>query len=136
MNTASNNMPAPSDEIDAIIAMYDDWRGEILARLRKIILEADPVIVEQVKWKMPTRPLGLLTWSHSGMFCFAEIWKDNVKLLFTKGAQLQDPAKLFNARLKSADTRAIEFRQDDAVDQDLLTALVHEAVELNQLRQR
>lgn len=124
--------PSPSQQIDDIIQLYGGWKGAVVSRLRTIILAADPDIAEEVKWKMPTRPQGLPVWSHGGMVCFAEIWKDNVKLLFPKGAELKDPNNLFNARLQSADIRAIEFRESDTIDNPALTALIHEAVKLNQ----
>jgi hypothetical protein len=120
-----------SEQIDDIIKKHGGWKGELLSRLRDVITSADPKVVEDVKWKMPTRPEGLPVWSHDGMLCFAEIWKDNVKLLFSKGAQLQDPSKLFNARLKSSDLRAIEFHEGDSVDKTAIKALVQEAIKLN-----
>lgn len=120
-----------SEQIDDIIQKHGGWKGEILSKLRVVIKQADPGVIEEVKWKMPTRPEGLPVWSHNGMLCFAEIWKDNVKLLFSKGAQMQDPKKLFNARLKSRDIRAIEFHEGDTLDEASLQALVIEAVNLN-----
>lgn len=124
-----------SEQIDDIINNYETWKGGILTQIRSVVMAADADIVEEVKWKMPSRPLGLPVWSHSGkMVCFAEIWKDNVKLLFAKGAHLQDSNKLFNARLESTDIRAIEYREGDKVDRSDLTVLVHEAVKLNQSR--
>ncbi len=123
-----------SEQIDAIVNMHGGWKGELLTRLRAAVKAADPDVVEEVKWKMPTRPEGLPVWSHDGMVCFAEIWKDNVKLIFAKGAQLSDPTKLFNARLKSAEVRAIELHEGDAVDEAAIKALYLAAVELNQLK--
>lgn len=120
-----------SEQIDGIIEKHGGWKGEILSALRTVIKAVDPEIVEEVKWKMPTRPEGLPVWSHNGMICFAEIWKDNVKLIFSKGAQLQDPQKLFNARLKSRDIRAIEFHEGDKVNEVALQALVKEGIALN-----
>lgn len=125
-----------SKQIDAIIQTHGGWKGELLSRLRTVITAADPDVVEEVKWKMRSRPEGLPVWSHDGIVCFAEIWKDNVKLLFAKGAQLDDPANLFNARLKSADIRAIEFHEGDTANESALKALFLEGVALNQSKRR
>lgn len=120
-----------SQQIDEIIASHDSWKAELLRQLRRTILAAHPDIVEEVKWKTPSRPLGLPVWSHSGIVCFAEIWKDNLKLLFPKGARLTDPDSLFNARLQSTDVRAIEFREGNTPNKTALTALVIEAIHAN-----
>ncbi len=120
-----------SEQIDDIIKKHGGWKGEVLSRLRTIIRGADPGIIEEVKWKMPTRPEGLPVWSHDGMVCFAEIWKDNVKLIFSKGARLKDANSLFNARLQSSDVRAVEFREGAKIDEAALKSLVIEAVLLN-----
>ena len=133
MNTSPNEKSA-SAQIDGIIKKHGGWKGEILSRLRNEIRQADPDVIEDVKWKMKTRPEGLPVWSHSGIVCFAEVWKDNIKLLFPKGAQIKDSKKLFNARLKSKDIRAIEFRDGDGVDGVGLRELVLEAVKLNEAR--
>jgi hypothetical protein len=117
-----------SQQIDDIIKLHGGWKAETLTALRSIITSADPNIVEEVKWKMATRPEGLPVWSLNGIVCFAEIWKDNVKLIFPKGASLEDPHKLFNARLKSATARSIELHEADRIDDTKLTALVHEAI--------
>lgn len=120
-----------SQQIDDIIKQYGGWKGEMLSRLRAVIKQADAEIVEEIKWKMATRPEGLPVWSHDGIVCFAETWKDNIKLIFFKGARLDDPRGLFNSRLKSKDIRAIEFKQGDKVDEVGLHELVKEAVKLN-----
>ena len=120
-----------SDQIDGIIAKHGGWKAEMLAWARSIITKASPNIVEEVKWKTPTRSEGLPVWSCQGIVCFAEIWKDNVKLLFPKGAELKDPHSLFNARLKSKTIRAIELKEDARVDEAALANLVGQAVELN-----
>lgn len=119
------------EQIDSIISTSGGWKAETLARLRAVIKAADPDVTEEVKWKMATRPEGLPVWSHNGMVCFAETWKDNIKLLFPKGAALKDPNNLFNARLKSHDIRAIEFHDGDTVDRAALRALILEAVAHN-----
>lgn len=118
-------------QIDDIIAKHGGWKGEVLQQLRAAILAADSGIIEEIKWRMKTRPEGLPVWSCNGIVCFAEIWKDNVKLLFPNGAKLTDTSKLFNARLQSADIRAIEFREGDAVDATALQSLVRSAVQFN-----
>lgn len=122
-----------TEQIDDIIALHGGWKVTVLEQIRATVTMADSDITEEVKWKTPSRPEGLPVWSYGGkMVCFAEIWKDNVKLLFAKGAHLPDGGKLFNSRLESTDIRAIEFREDDKVDKASLTALVREAIELIQ----
>jgi len=120
-----------SQQIDDIIEMHGDWRGKTLARLRTLILEADPAVIEEVKWKKPSRPEGVPVWSHDGTICVADTLKNAVRLTFPKGAQMQDPKKLFNTRLDSKAVRAIDFREGDTVDEAALQALILEAVELN-----
>lgn len=121
-----------SEQIDDIIKTYGGWKGETLARLRAVIRAAAPEIVEEVKWKVASRPEGLPVWSHNGIVCIAETWKDNIKLIFFKGVHLSDPKKLFNARLKSATDRAIELREGDSVDEAALKELVIQAVNFNE----
>ncbi|MEV6967446.1 DUF1801 domain-containing protein [Hamadaea sp. NPDC051192] len=120
-----------AEQIDDIIAGLDDWRGETLTRLRSLINKADPALVEEVKWKMPSRPEGIPVWTYNGIVCIIEPFKQAVKLTFFKGAQLADPDKLFNARLKSKTDRAIDFRQDSPIDATAVKAMVRQAVELN-----
>jgi hypothetical protein len=120
-----------SEQIDDIIKQHGGWKGDVLKRLRDVINNADPSIIEEIKWKMPTRPEGLPVWTHNGIVCFAETWKDNIKLIFFKGALLTDPNKLFNARLKSSTVRAIELHEGDPIDESGIKALVLEAAELN-----
>lgn len=128
----ANNMDHDiKQQIDNIIQLHSGWKGELLARLRKTILNSNSDIIEEVKWKMATRPEGLPVWSHKGIICFAEIWKDNVKLLFPKGANLKDKDKLFNARLKSATNRAIEFHEGDKINIAALQEMVKEAFTFN-----
>lgn len=119
-------------QIDAIIAKATDWRGETLSRLRALVLEADPGVVEEVKWKKPSRPEGVPVWSHDGILCVADLLKSTVRLTFPKGARIEDPEKLFNTRLDSKSVRAIDVREGEAVDPVGLQALVREAVRLNQ----
>lgn len=121
-----------SQQIDDIIKMHGGWKGETLSQLRSIIKQADPEVVEEVKWKSPSRPEGLPVWSHDGILAIAETWKDNIKLIFFKGSEMKDPRGLFNSRLKSKTDRAIELREGDTIDEPALKALVKEAVELNE----
>lgn len=119
-----------SQQVDAIIKMHPGWKAAILSDIRAVVTSADPEIVEEIKWRMKTRPEGLAVWVKDGNICYAEIWKDNIKLIFPKGASLSDPDKLFNARLKSKDLRAIEFREGDNIDMSALKALTLKATEL------
>lgn len=120
-----------SEQVDEIIKKHGGWKTGILTKLRALITSASPTITEDVKWKMPTRPEGLPVWSYNGIVCFAEIWKDNVKLIFFTGAKLDDQDKLFNTRLKSRDVRAIELREGDSVNEAALERLVAQAVAHN-----
>lgn len=118
-------------QIDDIIKQSGDWRGEKLAQLRACIKAADPSVVEDVKWKKPSRPEGVPVWSHDGILCVADTLKNAVRLTFPKGAQLNDPKQLFNTRLDSKTVRAIDFFQGATVDEAALQALIREAVGLN-----
>ena len=120
-----------SQQIDAIIEEPGDWRGEKLAKLRAIIKKADRAVVEEVKWRKPSRPQGVPVWSHDGILCVADILKNAVRLTFPNGAQIKDPKKIFNTRLDSNTVRAIDFHEEDAVNGPALTALILEAVKAN-----
>jgi len=120
-----------SEEIDAIIGKSGDWHGETLARLRGIVLAAGPAIVEEVKWKKPSRPEGVPVWSLDGIVCIGEMLKNAVRLTFPKGAKIKDPKNLFNARMDSKSVRAIDFREGEKVPEAALKALILEAVALN-----
>jgi hypothetical protein len=120
-----------SQEIDAIISKSGDWRGATLSRLRGIVLAAGPAVVEEVKWKKPSRPEGVPVWSVDGIVCIGEMLKNAVRLTFPKGAQLGDPEKLFNARLDSSSVRAVDFREGEKVAETAVKALVVEAARLN-----
>lgn len=120
-----------SAQIDDIIKKTTDWRGEMLARLRALILEAYPEMVEEVKWKKPSKPEGVAVWFHDGNICIADILKQAVRLTFPKGAKMKDPHKLFNARLDSSGVRAIDFYEGVPVDKDAFGALIIEAVAAN-----
>jgi hypothetical protein len=121
-------MPTPSEQIDARIAELDDWRGETLARLRALIREADPEIVEEWKWR------GTPTWEHDGIVCTGETYKNVVKTTFAKGASLDDPKGLFNSSLEGNVRRAIDFREGEEIDAEAFKALVRAAVALNTSR--
>jgi hypothetical protein len=123
-----------SQQIDDIIRMSGDWRGKKLSQLRAVIKEADPAIVEDVKWKKPSRPEGVPVWSHDGIICVADTLKNAVRLTFPRGAQLTDPKQLFNTRLDSKTVRAIDFRDGEPVDAAALKALILEAVRLHKSR--
>jgi hypothetical protein len=126
---------SPAQQIDAIIKESGDWRGKKLAQLRALIKKADPAIVEEVKWKKPSRPEGVPVWSHAGNICIADTLKNAVRLTFPKGAQVRDPKKLFNTRLDSKTVRAIDFYEDAAVDEAALKALIVDAVRVNTLKE-
>ncbi len=134
MKASTNPSPkekSPSEQIDAIIKEPGDWRGKKLSQLRALIKEADPAVVEEVKWKKPSKPMGVPVWSHNGIICIGDTLKNAVRLTFPKGAQMKDPKKLFNTRLESNTVRAIDFHEGDTVDEAALTALILEAVALN-----
>jgi hypothetical protein len=123
-----------SKEVDVIIDKSDDWRGATLAQLRAAVLRAGPAVVEEVKWKKPSRPEGIPVWSHDGIICTGEMLKNAVRLTFPKGAAVKDPRRLFNTRLDSKTVRAIDIRAGEAINEDALTALVREAMRVNELR--
>jgi len=125
-----------SQLIDAKLAGLGDWRGEMLGRIRTLIKEADPEVVEEVKWRKPSNPSGVPTWLHSGIICTGETYKDKVKLTFARGASLDDPSGLFNSSLDGGTRRAIDLREGDAIDEDALKGLIRGAVLLNVSRAR
>ena len=116
---------SPSQLIDGRIKELADWRGDTLARIRTLIKQADPDVVEEWKWR------GVPVWSHDGIICTGETYKDYVKMTFAKGASLDDPSGLFNSSLEGNTRRAIDIREDDQIDEKALKALVRAAVELN-----
>jgi hypothetical protein len=122
--------PLPSQHISNRIAELGDWRGQTLARLRALIKQADPDVVEEWKWVKPTHP-GTPVWSHDGIICTGESYKNAVKLTFAKGASLKDPARLFNSGLDGNVRRAIDIHEGEDVDESAFKALVREAVALN-----
>lgn len=117
--------------IDRKIAELGDWRGETLARARKLIHDADPDVLEELKWRKPSNPAGVPVWSHAGMICTGETYKDKVKLTFANGASLPDPARLFNSSLEGNTRRAIDIREGEDIDGGAFTAIVRAAVALN-----
>ena len=120
--------------VDAKLEAIGGWRGKKLAQLRDLIKKADPNVIEEMKWKKPSNPTGVPVWSHDGILCIGEPLKNAVRLTFPKGASLKDPKKLFNARLDSASVRAIDFAEDDAVNEPAVKAIILEAVRLNTAR--
>jgi hypothetical protein len=124
-------MKSDSEAIDEKLRALGDWRGAALARVRKLIHEADPEVVETVKWRKPSNPSGVPVWEHDGIVCTGEIYKDKVKLTFARGAALEDPKGLFNASLEAGTRRAIDIREGDAPDEAAFKALIREAVAAN-----
>ena len=122
---ASDEGGTPSQLIDAKIEQLGDWRGETLARIRALIRQADPEVVEEWKWR------GVPVWSHAGIICTGETYKTVVKMTFAKGAALEDPSRLFNASLDGNTRRAIDVREGDRIDEEALKALIRAAVTLN-----
>ena len=119
---------SPSRLIDGRIKELGDWRGEMLARIRKVIKQADPEVVEEWKWR------GVPVWSHAGIICTGETYKSVVKMTFAKGASLEDPSGLFNSSLEGNTRRAIDFHQGDKIDEKALKGLIRAAVALNSSR--
>lgn len=117
--------PSPSQLIDAKIQELNDWRGETLARVRALIWQAVPDVVEEVKWR------GVPVWEHAGIICTGETYKSAVKLTFAKGASLEDPSRLFNSSLEGNTRRAIDIHEGDTIDEEALKALIRAAVALN-----
>jgi hypothetical protein len=130
MTSEPQETPTPAELIDGRIAELGDWRGELLGRLRGLVHEADPEVVEGWKWR------GVPTWEHDGILCTGETYKEVVKMTFAKGASLDDPTGLFNSSLEGNTRRAIDFREGEAIDEGALKALVRAAVELNTAKGR
>jgi len=126
--SGSQECKSPSQLIDARIKELGDWRGKMLSRLRTLVKEADPEVVEEWKWR------GVPVWSHDGLICTGETYKSIVKMTFAKGAHLEDPAGLFNSSLEGNTRRAIDFREGEPVDEPALKSLVRAAVTLNRSR--
>ena len=128
---AEKGADSPSQPIDTRTKEPTDWRAEMLARVRKLIKQADPEVVEEMKWRKPSNPAGVPVWSHEGIICTGETYKNVVKLTFAKGASLKDPAGLFNASPEGNTRRAIDIHEGDKIDERALQALVRAAVALN-----
>jgi hypothetical protein len=133
-NAVNRNVPqssaSPSELIDARIRELDDWRGEVLARLRALVMAADPDVVEEWKWR------GTPVWSHDGIICTGETYKSVVKMTFAKGASLKDPSRLFNSSLEGNTRRAIDFQEGEKLKEEALKTLVRAAVALNKSKGR
>jgi len=134
-NTKAGTEKSASEHITNRIADLDDWRGETLARMRKLIKEADPQVVEEWKWVKATKP-GTPVWSHDGIICTGESYKSVVKLTFAKGASLKDPKGLFNSSLDGNVRRAIDIHEGEEIDKSAFKALVREAIALNSSKQK
>ena len=128
----SKSGESPSQLIDARIKELGDWRGETLSKIRRLIKQADPKVVEELKWRKPSSPAGVPTWSHDGLICTGETYKSVVKLTFAKGAQLKDPKRLFNSSLDGNTRRAIDLHEGEKIDDAAFKALIGEAVALNE----
>ena len=133
-NDASQRAESPTRLIDARIRKLGDWRGKTLSRIRTLIKQADSEVVEEVKWQKPSNPAGVPVWSHDGIICTGETYKNHVRLTFAKGASLKDPKRLFNASLEGNALRAIVIYEGDEIDESAFKALVRSAVALNTLR--
>lgn len=128
----STDNQSAAEQIDSIIAKTDGWRGSMLAKLRVVVTQADPGIVEEVKWKKPSKPEGVPVWSYTGKnLCMADTLKNAVRLTFPQGARLKDPKGLFNTRLDSKTVRAIDFYEGASVDIDALKSIIIAAVKLS-----
>ena len=127
----SRTIMTRSPDVDAKVASLADWRGKLLSRIRDLIHAADPEVVEEVKWRKASNPLGVPTWSHTGIICTGETYKDKVKMTFARGAALNDAAGLFNSSLDGGTRRAIDLREGDAIDEYALKTLIRDAVTLN-----
>jgi hypothetical protein len=127
----AQNVESPARLIDARIKELGDWRGKTLARVRALIKEADPDVVEEWKWRKATNP-GVPVWSHNGGICTGETYKSAVKLTFFKGASLKDPTGLFNSSLEGNTRRAIDFHEEDEIDEKAFITLIRAAVRLNE----
>ena len=131
MAAIRSTQTSADEQITAIIDRLDDWRGARLATVRRLVHEADPDVVEEIKWVKPSNPAGVPTWSHDGIICTGEVYKANVKLTFFSGAALDDPAGLFSSSLGGGTRRAIDLHEDSDLDEDALRALVRAAVAHN-----
>jgi hypothetical protein len=134
-NRPADHEESPSQLIDAKVDELRDWRGTTLSRLRALIKQADPEVVEEWKWRKPSNP-GVPVWSHQGIICTGETYKSVVKLTFFKGASLEDASRLFNSSLEGNTRRAIDFHEGDEIDEQAFVALIQAAVSLNESSSR
>jgi len=121
----------PSERIERHIAGIADWRGEKLAKIRKLIHDVDPEVVEEIKWRKPSNPAGVPVWSHDGIICTGETYQNHVRLTFAEGASLRDPKGIFNASLEGNALRAVVLHEDDKIDDKAFTALIRSTIALN-----
>ncbi len=137
MTKSPSQGESPSELIDAQIKELGDWRGKTLSRMRTLIKQADPEVVEEVKWRKPSNSmLGVPVWSHHGIICTGETYRDKVKLTFARGASIEDPAGLFNSSLEGNTRRAVDLHEGEEIDEEALKDLVRAAVTLNELTRR
>jgi hypothetical protein len=129
--SSAQDVESASEQIDARIEELGDWRGKTLARVRALIKQADPEVVEEWKWQKPSNP-GVPVWSHDGIICTGETYKSAVKLTFMKGASLDDPSGLFNSSLEGKTRRAIDLHEGDEIDEKAFKSLIQAAVSLNE----
>ena len=129
--SGSQRVESQSQLIDARIEKLGGWRGKMLSRLRTLIKQADPEVVEEMKWRKPSNPAGVPVWSHDGIICTGETYKDHVRLTFAKGASLKDPKGLFNASLEGNALRAMVIHEGDKIDDKAFKALIRAAASLN-----
>jgi hypothetical protein len=133
---AAPDEASTADRITAALAGLGDWRGETLSTIRALIHDADPEVVEELKWVKPSNPLGVPTWSHDGIIGTGEVYKAKVKLTFARGASVPDPHGLFNASLDAGTRRAIDIAEDDTLDPAAFKTLIRSAVDVNIARAR
>lgn len=131
MTKTHTNRETASREIDRKIQGLDDWRGKTLGKLRELIRNADPEIIEAVKWRKPTNPAGVPVWEHSGIICTGDAFKEKVKITFAKGAFLDDPTGVFNAGLDGNTMRAVDLYEGDSIDEEAFQDLIRTAVAYN-----
>jgi hypothetical protein len=120
-----------SKDVDTKIASLNDWRGAVMTRVRRLIMETDPDVTESVKWRKPSNPLGVPTWEHAGIICTGETYKDKIKLTFARGAALEDASGLFNSSLTGGTRRAIDIPEGAELDETAFKALIREAIAVN-----
>ena len=131
INNPEENKSA-SMQIDKIIKEERTWKGEILIKIRKVINETDPRIYEEVKWKKPSNPAGIPVWAYNGIICFGNILKNSVRLTFPKGTKVVDDSELFNSRMDSKTVRAVDYFENDTIDEKKLTSVILQIIDMNE----